>query len=183
MAHSELGPLARFLTDDHARIEALLRRAEAEPDKVGRDVYDAFRAGLLKHIDMEEKILLPAIQHRRCGEPLPVAARLRLDHGALASLLMLPPRPRVVSAIKTILAAHNKLEEGPDGLYAICETLLGTEVDDILDQLHTTSEVSAAPPSDSPGVLEAVHRVVARAGYDFNDDESTPGHQEGKLNT
>lgn len=76
---------------------------------------------------MEEKILLPAIQRLRGSEPLPVAARLRLDHGALASLLMPMPTPAVITAIRAILAAHNQLEEGPGGLYETCDELAGQE--------------------------------------------------------
>jgi hypothetical protein len=37
---------------------------------------------------MEEKVLLPFAQKKRGGEPLPIAAKLRLDHGALAALLV-----------------------------------------------------------------------------------------------
>jgi hypothetical protein len=58
---------------------------------------------------MEEKILLPAAQRARGGEPLPVAARLRLDHGALAALLVPTPNPTILSALRGILARHNAL--------------------------------------------------------------------------
>jgi hypothetical protein len=40
---------------------------------------------------MEEKVLLPAAQKARGGEPLQIAAKLRLDHGALAALLVPTP--------------------------------------------------------------------------------------------
>jgi hypothetical protein len=85
--HHVLGAVARFLADDHERLDALLRSAVAQPGTIGQAAYAEFRAGLLKHIGMEEKILLPAAQRARGGEPLPIAAKLRLDHGALAALL------------------------------------------------------------------------------------------------
>ena len=87
------GRLCRFLADDHARLDALLQRAIASPGEIDRAAYAEFRAGLLKHISMEEKILLPAAQRTRGGEPLPFAAKLRLDHGALATLLVPTPTP------------------------------------------------------------------------------------------
>ncbi|MEP6889972.1 MAG: hemerythrin domain-containing protein, partial [Nitrospirota bacterium] len=62
-----------------------------EAGAVDQGTYDQFRAGLLRHIGTEEKILLPAAQRLRGGQPLPIAAKLRLDHGAIASLLMPPP--------------------------------------------------------------------------------------------
>ncbi len=83
-----MGPLADFLAEDHRRLDTLLDSALADPDKVDGAAYDRFRAGLLRHIGMEEKILLPAAQRLRGGEPLPIAVKLRLDHGALATLLM-----------------------------------------------------------------------------------------------
>jgi hypothetical protein len=89
--------------------------------------YDEFRRGLLKHIGMEEKILLPAAQQARGGEPLPVAAKLRLQHGAIAALMVPTPTPAIVRALRTMLAAHNEIEEGPSGLYDTCERLLETE--------------------------------------------------------
>jgi hypothetical protein len=73
-------------------------------------------AGLLKHIAMEEKILLPAAQKLRAGEPLPVAPKLRLDHGALAALLVPTPTRPVMAAIQAILRVHNPSKKTP----AVC---------------------------------------------------------------
>jgi hypothetical protein len=124
-----------------------------------------FRAGLLKHIAMEEKILLPAAQRLRGGEPLRVAAKLRLDHGALAALLVPTPTPAIVAAIRTILKAHNPIEEDPGGLYEQCEALAGVEADQILDALRNAPEVRVASHNDGPYILEATRRALARAGY------------------
>ena len=64
---------------------------------------------------MEEKILLPAAQRLRGGEPLLIASKLRLDHGALAALLMPTPTVAIIARIRGILKGHNALEEGPGG--------------------------------------------------------------------
>jgi len=45
---------------DHGRLEGLLQSAVAQAGSVDQGLYDQFRAGLLRHIGMEEKILLPA---------------------------------------------------------------------------------------------------------------------------
>lgn len=159
------GPIYRFLADDHLRLAGLLRQTVARPGEIDRDAYAGFRAGLLKHIAMEEKILLPAAQRARRGEPLPVAARLRLDHGALAALLVPTPTPEIIATIRRILGAHNAIEEGPGGLYESCERLLGAEIDEVLAQLRAAREVAMAPHVDGPNVVEAVRRALARAGY------------------
>jgi hypothetical protein len=118
------GPLTNVLADDHTRLDGLLQRAMAVGGAVDCAAYAEFRAGLLRHISLEEKILLPAAQRLQGGDPPPVAATLRLDHGALAALLVPTPTPAIIAAIRTILAAHNALEEGP-GQTSSRLTLLG----------------------------------------------------------
>lgn len=161
-----LGPLARFLADDHARLDALLGRALAPANEIDRAAYAEFRRGLLKHIGMEERILLPAAQRARGGDALPEAAKLRLDHGALAALLVPTPTRQILAAVRTILEQHNALEERSGGVYEVCEKLLGAEADVVLATLRATPEVPLNPNVDSPAVRNATRRAVARAGFD-----------------
>jgi hypothetical protein len=161
------GPLFCFLAGDHARLDGLLRRAMTAASTIDRAAYAEFRAGLLRHISLEEKILLPAAQRWQGGDPLPLAAKLRLDHGALAALLVPSPTPAILAAICTVLTAHNTLEEGPGGVYERCEQLAGAEADALLAQLHAASEVPVAPYSDGPQVMSVVRRALERAGYDI----------------
>ncbi len=161
-----LGPVAAYLVADHERLDALLARAAARPDALDLGAYEQFRRGLLRHIGMEEKILLPAAQRRRGGAALPSAARLRSDHGALAALLVPRPTPAIVAAIRHILVSHNELEEGPDGVYAACERLVGPEVAALAAQLSAAPEVPVHEPIEGDVVLAATRRALMRAGYD-----------------
>ena len=154
-----------FLVGDHARLDGLLRRAMTAASPIDLAAYAAFRAGLLRHISLEETILLPAAQRWQGGDPLPLAATLRRDHGALAALLVPTPTPAIIAALRTILAAHNALEEGPGGVYERCEDLAGTEADARLAQLQAAPDVLVAPYADGPQVMRVVHRTLARAGY------------------
>jgi len=154
------GPLTKFLAGDHARLDALLRRAVANPALVDRSAYEEFRAGLLRHIAMEEKVLLPDARRRRGGDPLPVARQLRADHAALASLLVPTPTSAIVDTIRGILDSHNQLEEGPDGLYAICEQLAGSEVEDLAARAQAVPEVPVAPHFDGPRVHEHIANLL-----------------------
>ena len=90
------GPVYSFLADDHKRLDELLKRALADPERIDNNAYAEFRAGLLKHISIEEKILLPAAQRYCGGMPLPIVARIRLDHGALVALMVPPPTRTLV---------------------------------------------------------------------------------------
>jgi len=160
------GPLYRMLAEDHARLDGLLHEAMTEAGLINRAAYAEFRAGLLRHISMEEKILLPAVQRLRGGEPLAKAAKLRLDHGALAALLVPTPTPAIIAALRSILGAHNVIEEGPGGVYECCEQLVGAEADALLAQLQESPAVPVAPYSDGSHVMDTVRRALVRAGYD-----------------
>lgn len=139
------GPLFEFFRADHRRLDGLLQRAVAAPGgAIDESAYAAFRAGLLRHIALEEKLLLPAARRRRGGEPLETARRLRVDHGALALLLVPSPTRELVREIRSILEPHNALEEGADGLYAICDRLLADEVPQLLEKAHSYPEVKVA---------------------------------------
>jgi hypothetical protein len=159
------GPLTSFLAEDHRRLDALLQQAIADPRQIDQARYDRFRAGLLRHIGMEEKILLPAAQRLRGGAPLSVAAKLRLDHGALAALLMPTPTAAIIVTIHRILAGHNALEEGPGGLYERCDELAQDETQDLLAKLRASPEVKVMAHNDGPAVMTTVRRTLERAGY------------------
>ena len=160
------GTLYRFFAEDHDRLDGLLRRSISEAGAIDRGAYAEFRAGLLKHISMEEKVLLPAAQRLRGGEPLAMAATLRLDHSALAALLVPTPTRTIIAAIRAILGPHNAREEGPGGVYECCEHLVGSEAEALLSELRVAPEVPMAPHSDGPEVMAVVRRALARAGYD-----------------
>ncbi len=161
---SPRGALYAMLADDHARLDALLARALADPDHVDRDAYDAFRAGLLRHIAMEEKVLLPEARWLRGGDPLPIAGRLRADHAALSSLLVASPTPAIALAVSRILLQHNPLEEGPGGVYEACEALVGAQLPELLVRLRALPEVRVAAYRDSPPVLAHIARIMRERG-------------------
>ena len=92
-----LGKIYRYLADDHRRLDALLERAMSDPENIDAAAYAQFRSGLLKHIGVEEKVLLV---------PWPTAP--------------------VVAAIRAIFKVHNPIEE-PGGMYDHCEQLAEAE--------------------------------------------------------
>src|SRR5512139_2202465 len=105
-------PITRCLSDDHARLDGLLSASVARADAFAREPFDAFRAGLLRHIAIEEKILFPAVRETDAdAATLALLRRLRVDHGALASLLVPTPSRALVSELRIILAPHDALED------------------------------------------------------------------------
>lgn len=154
-------------------MEQLLQTAIASAGQVEQGPYDHFRAGLLRHIGMEEKILLPVAQRLNGGEPLSIAEKLRLDHGAIAALLMPAPTSHIVAVLRRILDRHNVLEEGPGGLYETCNRLAGAEVEPLMAKLRAVPELTVLPHSNTPAVLGAVRRALERAGYEYSIDSAS----------
>jgi hypothetical protein len=152
------GPIATYLTDDHRRLDSLFQRALARPGRVEPAAYDEFRAGLLRHIAMEEKVLLPVA--RKSGGSLPAAAQLKRDHAALAALLVPTPTPAIMETIRSILVAHNQLEDGPEGVYEQCERLAGDQLGDLAERLQAVPEVRVAPHYDTPLVYEHIRTLL-----------------------
>ena len=90
-----------------------------------------------------------------------------MDHGALAALLVLSPTNTIIGAIRAILAAHNPIEEGPNGIYEQCEQLAGSDADQILARLRSAPAVAMGAHVDSPIALESARGALSTAGYDL----------------
>lgn len=154
------GPLSAFFIQDHRRLDALLRKAAPDGRTLHAAPYAEFRAGILRHIGMEERVLIPAARRARGGRALPVARLLRLDHGAIAALLVPPQSPKIIERIAAVLGPHNEAEEGPEGLYAVCDELLAAEAEALLGTLRAYPAVPLAPHQDGPNVYRHIEETL-----------------------
>lgn len=155
--------LTGYLIEDHEQLHALLEEAAADPAGIRLDAFERFRSGLLRHIGIEEKILLPAARQRRGGEPLPGAHRLRIEHGALASLMVPTPDAALLAELQSLLAVHNGREEGADGIYAACEQLFGDESALLAAKARAYPAVPLMPHFDGVGVHRTAQAALAAA--------------------
>ncbi|MBS1781860.1 MAG: hemerythrin domain-containing protein [Bacteroidetes bacterium] len=162
-------PLFEFFTNDHRRIEGWLDKATKHSEKVDEKSYHQFRTGLLKHIKMEEKILFPAAQRANGDVPIPLAAQLRTEHGAITALMVLPPTESVIKVLRFILEKHDWLEERPGGMYDICERLTQQDTTDVLQLLNQATEVPVHPYNAADYALDSAKRALIRAGFDFDE--------------
>ncbi len=154
-------PIFQFFAGDHRRLDALLERSVAD-SAVDRPSFDAFRAGILKHIAMEEKRLIPEATAARGGRTMPIAAKLRVDHGAIAALLVPTPTPRIVALLVGLLDRHNAREEEPGGLYQTCDGALGeTAAARLVDSLRSFPDVRLKPYNDGPAVEKHIEETLA----------------------
>jgi hypothetical protein len=166
-----MGLVASYFTEDHRRLEALLNRAVTAAGEINNEAYSKFRSGLLKHIGMEEKILMLEVKRLQNGAPYKNAETLRLEHGAFAALLVPPASSKIAAVFRSIMIHHNELEEGEDGLYAACERLIGIRVQEFMTRVHSFPDVPVMPHVQNPNVIEVTRRALARAGYDIDKIE------------
>ena len=158
-----LDPVHEFLRSDHERLAELLDAARRD-GAIDALAFQPFRAGLLRHIGMEEKLLLPALK-KACGpEITPVARQMKLDHSALAALLVPTPTPEIVERLETLLAEHNRMEEDPGGVYERCERLDDPARAALLEALRGARDVKLAPYQDGPRALESIERLLRATG-------------------
>jgi hypothetical protein len=150
-----IGPIELFMSQDHVGLDKLLTASVGPDGAIDDAAYSELRRGLLRHIGMEEKVLLPYARERRGGVPLEVAATLRRDHGEIAKLLVPSPTLARIAALRELLARHNHLEEGEGGLYAVCDALAGAEAPAVVARLAAQPRVPLAPYYDGPS-----HRVM-----------------------
>lgn len=160
-APATLGPLHRFFAEDHRRLDSLLRKTVAGEGPLDLSAYEAFRRGLLRHIGMEEKVLFVAARAARAGEPLAIAARLRVDHGALTALVVPTPTREIVARLLSVLGPHNRREEEPNGAYDACDEALGpAAAGRLIAELERFPEPPLKPCNDAPEVFRHIENTL-----------------------
>jgi hypothetical protein len=155
-----MGTLSAFFIDDHVGIWALVRHAMARPGQLDRDSFGVFRAELLRHIALEE-MMFEAMRRVGRSETPPLVRRLRVEHRAIASLLAPAPTPALAAEVVSILEPHGKAEE--EGLYSICDDLLGGEAADLLGTFETYPPIALPPLEDGPGLYRRAEDALAAA--------------------
>ena len=164
-----MGPIHDLLAADHRRLEALLDAG----------AWEEFRAGLLRHIAIEEKVLLAEAKRLRGGAPLPAAAQLRLDHAAIAAMLAARPADWILGELRALLGVHNVVEEGPDGMYAACEGLFAERTAELHARALAVPPVRLAPCIDPERIRGEIARAVRAAwaarGVARSIDEGSSG--------
>lgn len=156
--------LRAWLARDHEEIQALSLDARA-PHGIDSEAFERFRERLLRHIGIEERLLFPRIQHRTDASPLSEAINeLRIDHAALASLLVPTPDHVLAQEIAGLLERHNRLEEQAGGVYDQCIALLDDETADaILYDACECRPVRTAKHFDGPGTVRTADAALEKA--------------------
>ncbi len=156
-------PVHEFLRGDHERLARLIDDA-CRDGAVDAEAFQAFRGGLLRHIGMEEKLVLPALKRVGGPEIEAFARQMKLDHAALAALLVPTPTTEIVRRLRALLDAHNAMEEGDGGVYDQCEHLASSDRETLLSALRSTRDVKLAPYQDGPRAMASIERLLRATG-------------------
>jgi hypothetical protein len=156
------GPVHAYLAQDHDRLGRLLDGALANPESIDQASYDVFRAGLLRHIGLEEKLLFPPARRLGDASVQAMVARLHQEHALFAAMLVPTPTVELLTQLRGLLGAHNVREEGPDGIYEIAERIAGDQVGALAAELRAGPEARVAPHYDTELARENI-QVLLRA--------------------
>jgi len=116
------------------------------------------RKNLLKHLILQLHVGTAPAQVQK--QPLPHARRLRIDHGAIAALLVPTPVPEIAAEIRKILGPHNVVEEGEGGVYETCDALLAQQSEAILGRMREYPRVKVARYQDGPRVCRTAEEAL-----------------------
>jgi hypothetical protein len=149
MTTTSVHPIHQMLEPDHVRLNDLRQIVVTSEVHAEHPAYRSFRAGLLRHIAMEEKLLLQAVKDA-LGHPHPLAERLRTDHSLLATLLIPPPTLAILKEMGEIMHAHHEVEEKPGGFFDAVEQIIPEQLERISHKLE-----------HFPGPTVAIHQDTA----------------------
>jgi hypothetical protein len=152
----------RAMESDHRRIEESLSRALKGPT-LDEGCYREFREVLLRHIGIEERVLLCGLKAARID--FAQAKAIHREHAAMGALLAAVPDTSLARELERLLVGHIDLEESPEGLFALCRSGLSAQV--LVVEAHAYPAVKPAPWSHArwmPRTVEAALALVDGQG-------------------
>jgi len=152
--------VTEYLAADHQRLHEFLARAAT--GTFDAEAFERFRGGLLRHIGIEEKLLFPEVRRRGGGAP-EALLRLRVEHAALAALLVPTPDATLAAEIEALLVVHDAREDATGGVYASCEAILGEASAALADAAQQFPTVRTARHFDGNGVHRTAREAIASA--------------------
>lgn len=165
---------SEYLTDDHRRLEALLDEAVRE-DGIDMEAYDRFRSGLLRHVSIEEHIVMPLVRER-AENGFFALQQIHLEHGAIAALLVPAPDDELITVLRALLDKHNLLEETHNTLYDVLDHCARTDKPELVMHFEMHPDVPLSKHINNPKGIDHARRAIARAGYTWEKLlAATPG--------
>lgn len=154
--------VTRLLAAEHAESQAKLRACVGPDGTVDLKRFDEFRHALLRHIAIEEKVLMPALT-KALGKPPLFQNGLRKDHAGVAALCVPTPTREWVEDLRELLEHHQRVEEATGGFYALVDHHLGGDPL-LLDEVASFPALTLPDFVRGPKVRELLQEVLALTG-------------------
>jgi hypothetical protein len=155
-------PVIRLLIAEHADSQAKLAACHRGNGEVDLKRFDEFRHVLLRHIAIEEKVLMPALA-KALGKPPLFQNGLRKDHAGIAALCVPTPTREWLEDLRDLLEHHQRVEEAPGSFYALLDEHVGGDP-------HLHEAVASFPPlklpdfERGPRVRALLEEVMSQTG-------------------
>lgn len=162
--------VTRLLAAEHADSQAKLRACVGPDGAVDLKRFDEFRHALLRHIAIEEKVLMPALT-KALGKPPLFQNGLRKDHAGVAALCVPTPTREWLDDLRELLEHHQRVEEAHGGFYALVDHHLGGDPL-LLDAVTTFPALTLPDFVRGPKVRELLQEVLLVTG--ITDGASGP---------
>ncbi len=153
--------LTDVLLREHRELLAMITACTRREGEVDLHAFDQYRLRQLRHVAIEEKVLLPALAERT---PLGPAFQngLRKDHETIVVLCVTAPDPDFVHDLQEFIAWHQRVEEQPGGLFELYQRHVGDDrgVDKALAQLPAIALPSFATGAGVSLVVQQTLRQI-----------------------
>ncbi len=155
--------LIEQLTRDHVAIPRMLDRCLLPSGAVDLRRFDEFRRFALRHVMIEERVLMPLLE-RRLGRAPAFQNAMRKDHEAIAALCVPTPDPEWIGDLRELMTYHNQVEEQPGGFYALFDQHLAAEEKAVEAAFAALPALVLPPLQRGPQVGELLREVLRQLG-------------------
>ncbi len=162
--------LTNVLQHEHAELIALLDRCVEPSGGVNLRAFDEFRRRQLRHLAIEEKVVMPALARRKKLVPAFQNA-LRKDHESIVVLCVTSPNPDFVRDLKELIAWHQRVEEQPGGLYDLFDRFVGDDPQ-VATALAQLPPVALPPLASGKEVAQVLRQLMRELGLSAEESSA-----------
>ncbi|MCU0701650.1 MAG: hemerythrin domain-containing protein [Myxococcaceae bacterium] len=158
-----MGRISAVLTAMHDELRRDLDACLLAEGGVDVERFDTYRHALLRHISLEEQVLMPALIAAR-GRPPDFRNGLRKDHAGIAALCVPMPEREWLENLKDLLDEHYRIEEEPGGFLDQCDEALAARAETVLAAIARHPTPALAPFKRGRPVRDQLRSVMLATG-------------------
>lgn len=154
--------LVQRLLEDHASNQGKLQACVRADGTVDLERFNEFRHGLLRHIAIEETLVMPALARILGAEPVMRKAQRR-EHAGIAALCVPTPSLEWIEDLRELLAHHQRVEEAPDSLHDLVAQHLADD-EALLEAVKSFPRLTLPDFAHGPRVKALLQQVMVLVG-------------------